>query len=885
MKRLILIDGNALVHRAFHALPPNMTAPDGTPTNAIFGFASILLKAIKDFKPDYMAAAFDLAGPTFRHEEFAEYKAHREKAPDTLYEQMEVVKKLLANFGVPVFTQSGYEADDLIGSLAGQARKLKDLETIILTGDLDTLQLVDDAKVKVFTARKGLSDTILYDQAAVEKRFGLKPEQVADFKGLKGDPSDNIPGVPGVGDKTATSLLQAYGTIEKVYTAIEKKNFKPSQVVSAKLLEKLKHYKDQALFSKKLATIVCDMKLDFSLSQANWQANFNEVAVLELFRSLGFGSLVTRLSGLGLAKAASLAGRQAQPALFAPSEAETANVVKRAGPEFKRSLEAVGRLYLLQVSGGVLVTTDGKSVALISEKDFAQWREIFSDPKIAKHGYYLREVYKSLAERGIILRGIEFDIKLAAYLVKPDLRDFSLANIFAWQDRSVGQANGQEFLPDEERLLLALPALADKLGEQLKELKLMKVFQEIELPLIRVLAEMERQGVKIDLPAIKELSIAVEKEVKDLEKKIYQLAGMEFNINSSQQLGQVLFERLNINVKVRKTGGGVKSTAASELEKMREAHPIVELILRYREVEKLKNTYIDPFPQLVDPKDGRLHTTFNQVGAVTGRLSSQDPNLQNIPIRSELGGQFRRAFVAAPGFKLISLDYSQIELRIVAHFSQDEKMLGAFKRGEDIHTRTAAEIFDVRPDQVSPNMRREAKALNFGILYGMGPLGFARSAGVNREQARQFIDKYLAEFSGVAAYIEKTKQQARDHGYVTTAYGRRRELPEINSGIPQLVAQAERMAVNAPAQGTAADIIKLAMVKIFAHLEENYGSDQARLLLQVHDELVLEVKTDLSEQIGRETKEIMENIWPVEIKIATEEKIGDNWAELRTVMN
>lgn len=703
-KKIVLIDGNALVHRAFHALPP-LTSPAGQVTNAVFGFSSILIKMIKDLKPDYIIATFDMAGPTFRHEQFDQYKAKRVKAPVELYDQIPLVKQVLKGFGIPMFEMEGYEADDLIGTLAKRVhnqKKNQDIQVVIATGDLDTLQLVDDDRVVVYTMRKGMADTVLYDEKAVMERYGLAPNQLADYRGLKGDPSDNIPGVPGIGEKTGSELIKDFGSLEALYENSQSSKF---QALSSKLRDKLVEHKDQAFFSKQLSQIVCDLDVDFDLAKARWRDHVDLKKLEALFVEFGFKSLGKRLQEIGF-------------------EVET--------------------------------------------------------------------------------------------------RD--------------------------EKLPMAI--------------------EQIETPLTPVLRDMEKWGIKIDTGMLVKLLKKTNEELADLEKQIYGQAGTTFNINSPSQLATVLYDKLELKGRIRKTAGGARSTAAPELEKLRDEHAIIDLILQYRELMKLKTTYIEPFPTLV-VADGRIHTTYDQLGAATGRLSSSNPNLQNIPTRTPLGQEFRKAFIAEDGFDLVSLDYSQIELRMVAHIAQDKKMIEAFRKGEDIHTRVAETL------NIS---RRQAKVLNFGVLYGMGPLGVARAAGVSREQGREFIEKYFAEFSGVAAYVERTKQQAHEKGYVETLFGRRREIPEIKSTMPQLAATGERMAVNMPIQGTAADLIKMAMIKIY---DEIRGNDDARMLLQIHDELVFEIKRDLVPMIVPKLKTIMETVHAFDVPIVVDAKVGKNWQEMK----
>ncbi|MDP3792247.1 MAG: DNA polymerase I [bacterium] len=900
MRKLVVIDSNALVHRAFHALPPTLTSSKGVLTNAVYGFTSVLLKMLKDLKPDYVVATYDLAGPTFRHEEFQEYKAHREKAPDELYNQIPLTKNILTAFGIPIYEKQGFEADDLIGTLSEKTKKEKDLQTIIVTGDLDTLQLVDNDKVVVFTLRKGLADTVVYNQEEVKKRYGILPEQVVDFKGLKGDPSDNIPGVPGIGERTASSLIQEFGSIEELYKKLESKKTK----LSLKLIEKLTENKDQAFFSKKLATIVRDVPIDFSIEAADWRKNLDRQEIDKKFKEFGFYSLTKRLDELNIEASVQLELEPTQPIKTSgtyPKELKTKEEIKKALDKLSRSKNIIFDI----VRDGVFIwiqhlktevknaesnrslsvgwTEDGKQCYSFNLEDLAGdselWKKfvaIFTNPEIVKSGHDLKPSVKKLIKKGIHIAGLGFDTKLAAYLIRADRKDYDLPMLY--QDEL-----NLELPEGDEHRLAAISKLKDLFWDKLKSDGLLKIFEEIEMPLIPVLAEMELLGIKIDINSLKKLGLSVSKELDELEEGIYKQAGTQFNINSPKQLKEILFERLNIKGKVRKTAKGALSTAAGELEKLAEEHPIIDLILKYRELQKLKTTYIEPFPQLIDLETGRLHTTFNQTGTVTGRLSSQDPNLQNIPIKTELGQKFRKAFISSPGYKLVSFDYSQLELRIAAHISGDSKMIAAFKRGEDIHTRTAAEIFEVAPENVTSIMRREAKVLNFGLLYGMGLLGFQRAAGVSRDRAREFIDRYMREFSGIAKYMEEIKNKARKDGYVSTIFGRRRYLPEIKSGIPQLVAQAERMAINHPIQGTEGDFLRIAMNGIYNLIHNDYNDRDVKMLLQVHDELLFEIKNNLVEPISPKIKKIMESVYQLEVPLTVDIKYGDNWSDMQKI--
>lgn len=762
-KTLVLIDGHALVHRAFHALPPLNTGR-GELVNAVYGFVLVLLKVLKELKPDYLVATFDLAGPTFRHKEFEEYKATRVKAPDELYAQVGRVKEVLRAFNVPILEKEGYEADDIIGTVVKTVnRQRPTVNSIIVTGDLDTLQLVND-KTKVFTLKKGVKDTILYNEKAVVERYGLKPEQIADFKGLKGDPSDNIPGVPGVGDKTAADLLKEYGSIEKLYRKLEKFEVgsKKSEVKfkNEKLAEKLLEHKEQAFFSKYLATIKCEAPIKFNLHDA-LAHDYDKRKIIKLFKELGFYSLIDRLP---------------------------------ASPEPPRG-----------------------------------------EPR---------------AEKG--------------------------------QEKEISEAEPRKLPSDEER---------DPSYEKIEQARAQGVLSEkiyqIEKELVPVIRQMEKNGIKINTEYLKKVGQKVSKRISELESKIHKIAGTTFNINSPQQLSEVLFSKLGIQTKgLKKTPGKVISTAASELEKLKGQHEIIDLVSDHRELVKLKTTYIDALPKLVAP-DGRLHTSYDQLGTATGRLSSRNPNLQNIPVKTDLGREIRKAFMADEGFELLSADYSQIELRVVAALSQDKNMIRAFEGNQDIHILTAAEIFGVKPAQVTSAMRQAAKVLNFGVIYGMSIHGFAQAAGVDFEKAKIFIEKYFKEFSGVARYIEKTKREAAQNGYVQTLFGRKRFIPEINSSAWNLRAAAERMAINMPIQGTAADLIKMAMVQVANRLlhiakskDDKPSAISPKLLLQVHDELVFEVPEKEVRRTAVEIKEIMENTYKLVVPLKLEIEVGDNWGQM-----
>jgi DNA polymerase-1 len=756
-KTLIILDANALVHRAFHALPDFRT-PKGELVNAVYGFTSILLKVIRGFEPEYIAAAFDVAGPTFRDEEYAQYKAKRVKAPDELYAQIPKIKEVLGAFNVSVYEKQGFEADDIIGTISKLTADARGgaVETIIVSGDLDTLQLVDE-HTKVYTMRKGLSDTVLYDIGAVKKRFeGLTPEQMVDYKGLRGDPSDNIPGVTGVGEKTAIQLLSDFGSMDSIYAEIKKDTEKAKKKIKPGLRAKLVDQKDQALFSRELVTVRKDVPIDFKLEDLLWR-NYDRQEVERVLGAFGFKSLINRLP--------------------LPEPVST-------------------------LSG-----TSPPSIPPLLSKERGEGGEVATDPvferidALYKDGVFSKEVY------------------------------------------------------------------------------------DLEKKLVPVIRGMEEAGIKIDKNHFAKLAKEITKELADAEDAVYKIAGKKFNVNSSQQLSEALFAPppagLLLPTKgLKKTPGGVISTAAPELEKLQGKHAIIKELLKYRELQKLNSTYISPLPGLADARD-RIHTKFDQLGTATGRLASSKPNMQNIPVRGEWGSKIRKGFVAGEGYKFVSFDYSQMELRLAAHIADDKKMKEYFKEGEDIHKMTAAEVFAVAPDKVTKDMRFRAKALNFGVLYGMGASGFAKSAGIPREEAQNFIDNYFARFPAIRGYIDNTIEIARKNGYVETLLGRKRYIPEMSSSHPGLRAQAERMAINMPIQGTAADIIKMAMVEITYNLKPiTY-----KLLLQIHDELLFEIEDDKIEETYPKIKYIMESVYKLTVPLEVDVSVGASWGDLKVISN
>ena len=913
----LILDGNALLHRAWHAIPP-LTTKDGLVVNAAYGFAMILEKMLETHKPDYMAVAWDLPGATFRHELYKEYKAQREKKEQELYDQIPIIQNILAGFGVPSVSAPGFEADDVIGTLAAQASH-EGMQTMIVTGDLDSLQLVDD-HTRVLFFQKGISETKTYDQAAVHERYGLTPSQLIDYKALRGDPSDNLPGIAGIGEKTATELLSRYASIEGIYAAL------PG--IEEKFAKKLRGREEEVARSKKLVEVVRDVKTDFVFEQAK-MGKPDMGKLLPLYRDLEFRTLVRKHTQ---EMAAQPSGSPRLPAdAEAPTFAE-ATVDRLAGrqPGRDRSKKKVQIVKTLDANhpqppvrpsaragtdgdaghpGGLLEKEGGRRVAVliahqpadlfghtlaaVGVSDGEQTVVVVNPSKeamgqIAKNllGASLvvsHDVKRLFHELGQSLAVPFFDTMIASYLLHAGSRAHDLSStahsIMGATIPEVPATFSKE--KDYEtfgQIVAALPSLAHKMRERMETAGATRVFDEIEMPLVPVLYAMEREGIAVDEEALAVLSKMLARRIEELNSEIRAHAGVDFNVSSPSQLADVLFETLKLPTKgIKKTKTGF-STAASELDKLWEAHPIVPLLSQYREVTKLQSTYVEALPKLVG-KDGRVHTSFNQTVAATGRLSSSDPNLQNIPIKTELGREIRKAFVAPRGKILVAADYSQIELRLASVIAKDKPFITAFQEGADVHTRTASEVWGVSEDKVTKEQRRAAKAINFGILYGMGPRSLSRSTGLSMEEAKHFIDRYFEIHHAIRDYLDQTKLKAHTDGYVETLFGRRRYLPEIQSGVPMLVSAAERMAINMPVQGTAADIMKMAMLRVDGWLRKSEWP--AKMLLQVHDELVLEVDKAAVEPVTAGVKEMMESVASFEVPLVVDIETGKNWGEMK----
>lgn len=892
----LIIDGNAIIHRAYHALPP-MTTKDGLIVNAVYGFTSMLFKVWRELKPTYLAVTFDVSGGTFRDELFADYKAKRIKADQALYDQIPLVHDIVQALNVPIFERRGYEADDVIGTLVEQVKTLgtEHPHIYIVTGDMDTLQLVGK-NVSAYTLRKGMSDVVIYDPAAIQERYGFGPEHIIDYKALRGDPSDNIPGVPGIGEKTATSLIQSFGSLEALYAKLEKE---PGAVGTSAVRAKLEAGKESARLSKTLATIKLDVpELNFTLEECRVKP-FNRERVLELFQKFEFVSLLKRLSEFtgvptdGVEKTNLKKTKKiALPAsvLVELTTAADVSVLKKKIIAAKRyAAKALWQGSAITGRLERLVVTVGTEAWVLGNDLWLEFSELFAHKDVVLVGHDLKQLVKQARVQGVTIENQLFDIMIGSYLLNPGSRAHDISSIIL-------AFFGKELVvPEQQGNLFGIDArvVAEELGYCLRaaeecERRLVKIddyglFKKIEMPLIRTLARMELAGIYVDSAMLQALSETSQQEIKKVTQTIYTLCGVEFNISSPVQLRDVLFETLAIPVEGVKKGKTGLSTSAESLEKLRDLHPVIPYIEQYRELTKLQNTYIDVLPTLIDPQTKRIHTSFNQAVAATGRLSSSDPNLQNIPVRTPLGREIRKAFVAGPGYTLVSADYSQIELRVVASLAQDERMLEIFKSGQDIHAATAAAIHGVVLEQVTKEMRYAAKEINFGVLYGMGTYGLSWRAGIPHWQAKEFIEQYFKQFQGVKEYIDRTLAFTKQEGYCETLFGRRRYIPELASTNYQLRAAAERMAINHPIQGTAADIMKLAMIDVDAALEK-YQQEKnmivPRLLLQVHDELVVECLPEQVPEIGNLMKKIMENVVMLRVPVVASVKSGISWGSM-----
>ena len=874
---LAVVDGSNYLYRAFYGIPA-LSNSRGFPTNAIYGFTIMLMKLLKDIHPDYIVVTFDLKGPTARHEAYEDYKATRKPMPEDLIAQVPLIKEVIRGFSIAILEKQGTEADDLIGTLVVRARK-KGWRAVIISGDKDLMQLIGDGVTLVDTMKDKT-----YDSAAVREKFGVGPDKVVEILGLMGDASDNIPGVPGIGPKTARRLIEEYGSVEAVLENAEKLH-------NVKLRESFRKYADQARLSRRLAVISTDVDLDFDLKDAARREPDRE-ALSRLFRDFEFSSLLQQIS----------AG-PAKPEVPCKIVADTKALAELVGalrgvrtfacemfPEKNTPQALIG----MAIGAGrerfyIPLGHDGAGQQLKTEEVWPALMPFWANPKITKYAYDLKTALVLLPDLPV---SAGMDLQLAAYLLNPARHSYTLDEV-AWEylqervpsmaEAAGGKGKNQSLAPapvDQAALsagqrVAALLSLAEKLLAGLDQAGASSLYRDVEMPLLFTLAGMEKKGVLVDAALLKQMSGELSQLLALSEEKIYRLAGETFNINSPKQLQMILFEKMQLP-KGKKTKEGY-STDVDVLSDLARSHELPAEILAYRSLAKLKSTYVDALPALISPQTGRIHTSYNQTVAATGRLSSSNPNLQNIPVRTVEGKRIRQAFIAPPGCVLISADYSQIELRVLAHLSEDEALLDAFAADADIHTRTASDVFGVFPEMVSPDMRRQAKVINFGILYGMSAFGLARELGVSQKTAQVYIDGYFARYKKVRAYLDGVLEGARRDGFVCTILNRRRWLPDLQSKIPSVRQFAERMAINAPIQGSAADLIKVAMVNIDRLLKEK--NLDARLIMQVHDELVLEAPVQEQEDVKKLVREEMENVIRLKVPLKVEIASGVNWDE------
>ncbi|WP_163538139.1 DNA polymerase I [Gracilibacillus sp. YIM 98692] len=874
--KLVLIDGNSIAYRAFFALPL-LNNDKGVYTNAVYGFTTMLLRIIEEENPTHLLVAFDAGKTTFRHDTYKEYKGGREKTPSELSEQFPVLKELLEAFDIKHYQLENYEADDIIGTISNQANE-KDWEVKVISGDKDLLQLVSD-QVDVRLTKKGISDVMTYTPDTLKEDMEITPDQVIDLKALMGDKSDNIPGVPGVGQKTAVKLLKQFHTLEEIYEHLE-------DVSGKKLKEKLETHKDDAFMSKELVTINRTSPIEIAIEDTSYDG-YTTDDVKHIFMELGFQSLLSRITGddeeqpeTNLSEIEYDKVEEITLDLFTGQDAMELEILNENYHQ-----EAVIGIAVVNHKGKYLIPTE----LIGSSSVFKEWAE---DETKEKYVFDAKKMTALLNRFSIQIKGITFDLLLASYLLNPSDNSHDIPAIShrfgqteVQLDEEVYGKGAKKGVPEKEvwqehliRKTNLIFILKNQMQEKLEENKQLELLENLELPLAIVLGEMEAAGVKVDKQKLLNMGEELKDRLSKLEEEVYELAGESFNLNSPKQLGPILFEKLELPV-IKKTKTGY-STSADVLEKLDGKHPIIEKILHYRQLKKLDSTYIAGLVKVIDEEEQKIHTRFNQALTQTGRLSSIDPNLQNIPIRIEEGRKIRQTFIPSEeGWKILAADYSQIELRVLAHIAGDEKLQNAFKEDKDIHTQTAMEVFHVTEDQVTADMRRQAKAVNFGIVYGISDYGLSQNLGISRKEAKTFIDRYLESYPAVKSYMKEIVQEAKQNGFVSTIMNRRRYLPDITSRNFNVRSFAERTAMNTPIQGSAADIIKLAMIELDKKLKEQ--GFQARLLLQVHDELILEVPGQELDDLSALVTEVMEDAMELSVPLKVDVAYGDTWYDAK----
>ena len=882
-KRLIIIDGNSIINRAFYALP-DMTNSEGLHTNAVYGFTRMLFKIIDDYKPTHISVAFDMKAPTFRHKEFSEYKAGRKKMPNELGQQLQPLKELLDTFNIHRMEMAGFEADDLIGTVAKKAEN-DDFKVYIVTGDKDAIQLASNKTTTLIT-KKGVGEVEEYNYDSVVERYEMTPTQFIDLKGLMGDKSDNIPGVPGIGEKTGIKLIKEFSSIENL---IENTN-----QLKGSVKKKIEENKDQAVFSKKLATIITDVPIEISLDELSY-GDYDKNAVIEEFKKFGFNTLIKQVLAMDGGNEESIVEEKIELNINHLEDISA----------FKNEIEKTNKLFIKTVSkvGNILeknliyvfVSADGKNIYYINDEELELIKDIISNEEIKKIGYNLKDDYLALKPYDIQLNNMFFDIAIGEYLIDSksstsyecsDIAMKYLTKKIKSKEELLGKGAKAKKFSD-----LELEELSIYFGEILnivynvypimekafKEIDMEYLFYDVEMPLVEVLGSMEYEGMAVDKNQLENIGNKFKEIISNLEEEIFTMAGEKFNINSPKQLGVILFEKLELPV-IKKTKTGY-STNADVLEKLRDKHEIIDKITEYRQIVKLNSTYVEGLSNIINPISGRIHSSFNQTITTTGRISSTEPNLQNIPVKTEMGREIRKVFIAKDNCKLVDADYSQVELRVLAHMSDDEHMIDAFQHNMDIHSKTASQIFGVDINDVTSLQRSEAKAINFGIVYGKTDFGLAQDLNIPVPKAKAYIENYFANYDKIKVFMDEAIKNATDKGYALTIFNRRRYIPEINSSNFMVRNQGKRFAMNAPIQGSAADIIKIAMVNVFTRLkDENLKS---RLILQVHDELIVEALEEDIDKVCSIVKEEMESAVNLQVHLDVDLNVGDSWFETK----
>ena len=879
-KTLVIIDGNSIINRAFYALP-EMSNKEGLKTNAIYGFTNMLLKIIDTYNPTHISVAFDRKAPTFRHIEFKEYKAGRKKMPDELREQFEPLKDLLDKFKIHRLEIDGYEADDIIGTISKIAED-DGFKVYIVTGDKDAIQLASNKTTTLIT-KKGIGEVEEYDYNSVIEKYEMTPTQFIDLKGLMGDKSDNIPGVPGIGEKTGIKLIKEFSSIEGIFDNIDS--------IKGSTKKKLEENKELAIMSKKLATIIRDVPIEFNLEELEY-GKYNAEDILDVFKYLGFTSLIPRIGKLDESK--QIDNEVNLEVSKLENIDEFINKVKENKELIIKTVTREGNILDKKIMY-IFLSLDGKKIYYIEENNIHKLESILASNEIKKLGYNLKDDYIALRPYGIKLENVYFDITIAEYLIDSMSSTSYECSAIAMKYLTKKVKTKEELLGkgvkakkyqdlDFEELSSHISKIIDTvknvipiMEENLKESNMDGLLYHIEMPLVEVLADMEYEGIKVDKEKLNELGLQFKEIIKKLESEIYEISGEKFNINSPKQLGVILFEKLVLPI-IKKTKTGY-STNAEVLDKLKDQSPIINKIIEYRQIVKLNSTYVEGLLSIINPIDGRIHSSFNQTITTTGRISSTEPNLQNIPVKLEMGRNIRKVFISDRGCKLIDADYSQVELRVLAHMSQDETMIDAFKHNEDIHTKTASQVFNVSMNEVTSKQRSDAKAVNFGIVYGKSDFGLSEDLNIPVKQAKEYIENYFNKYNKIKEFMDNIIENASNNGYVTTILNRRRYIPEIKSSNFMLRNAGKRAAMNAPIQGSAADIIKIAMINVYKKLEEN--NLKSKLILQVHDELIVETIDSEIDIVKKIVKDEMENAVSLDVNLDVDLNIGDSWYDTK----